>query len=407
VRRALERFRNILMTMANQRAKRNSDVERLKTVGVARWNAWRGETWGYMPQLEGATLAGMDLRGIDLYSAFLEHADLSEANLAGARLSGAFLSEANMQRATLDQAKLFAGRLTKTDLTRASLNRAKLSQCNFREATLVGAQLNGADLEETQFLGADLTGAKLCGANLFASNLTGSNLTDADFSGAVLVGSLLVGVTVQNARFSNNLVYGISAWDLKGIPAEQKDLLVTPPHHSVPPLTVDQLVVAQFIYLLLDNPKLREVIDTVTSKVVLILGRFTDERKRVLDALRNELRRQNLTPVLVDFSVPAHRDITETVTLLARLARFIVADLTDPASIAMELQAIAPDVAVPIASIVQKDQVPFSLFETLKKYHWVLPPYRYSDIDELLANLQSEILAPAEAKRLELKAERR
>jgi hypothetical protein len=31
------------------------------------------------------------------------------------------------------------------------------------------------------------------------------------------------------------------------------------------------------------------VIDTITSKAVLILGRFTDERKAVLDALREEL----------------------------------------------------------------------------------------------------------------------
>ena len=47
---------------------------------------------------------------------------------------------------------------------------------------------------------------------------------------------------------------------------------------------------AQFIYLLLDNSKIREVIDTVAKKAVLILGRFTPERKAILDALRNVLR---------------------------------------------------------------------------------------------------------------------
>jgi hypothetical protein len=45
--------------------------------------------------------------------------------------------------------------------------------------------------------------------------------------------------------------------------------------------------------LLLHNQKVRDVIDTITSKVVLILGRFTDERKAVLDALREELRKRN------------------------------------------------------------------------------------------------------------------
>jgi hypothetical protein len=44
---------------------------------------------------------------------------------------------------------------------------------------------------------------------------------------------------------------------------------------------------AQFIHLLLHNEKLQRVIDTITSKVVLILGRFSVlERKQVLDALR-------------------------------------------------------------------------------------------------------------------------
>ena len=50
---------------------------------------------------------------------------------------------------------------------------------------------------------------------------------------------------------------------------------------------------AQFIYLLLHNEKIREVIDTITSKAVLILGRRTPARKAVLDAIRDELRRRN------------------------------------------------------------------------------------------------------------------
>jgi hypothetical protein len=43
------------------------------------------------------------------------------------------------------------------------------------------------------------------------------------------------------------------------------------------------------------------MIDTIGSKVVLILGRFTEERKPVLDKLRNELRRRNYLPVMFDF----------------------------------------------------------------------------------------------------------
>ena len=51
-----------------------------------------------------------------------------------------------------------------------------------------------------------------------------------------------------------------------------------------PRITSDNLEIAQFLYLLLNNRKIRDVSDTITSKVVLILGRFSDERKAVLDA---------------------------------------------------------------------------------------------------------------------------
>lgn len=83
-----------------------------------------------------------------------------------------------------------------------------------------------------------------------------------------------------------------------GTPESQRDLVITPDHQ--PAVTVDDLKVAQFIYLLLANPNIRAVIDTITSKVVLILGRFTEERKAVLDALRDELRNHKLTPVVFD-----------------------------------------------------------------------------------------------------------
>ena len=83
--------------------------------------------------------------------------------------------------------------------------------------------------------------------------------------------------------------------------------------------------------------------------MVLILGRFTDERKAVLDALREELRKRDYLPILFDFSVPATRDITETISLLARMARFVVADITDAKSIPQETSMVVPDMpSVPV-----------------------------------------------------------
>ena len=88
--------------------------------------------------------------------------------------------------------------------------------------------------------------------------------------------------------------------------------------------------VAQFVYLLLHNEKIRDVIDTITSKVVLILGRFSiPERKTLLNSLRDELRKRNYAPVVFDFEKPTNRTTDETITLLARMARFVIADISD------------------------------------------------------------------------------
>src|SRR5262249_49116096 len=123
----------------------------------------------------------------------------------------------------------------------------------------------------------------------------------------------------------------------------QSNLVITEKDEKdEPTITVDNIELAQFIYLLTKNQRVRHVIDTITSKVVLILGRFTEERKAVLDAIREELRRRNLVPLLFDFDKPRSKDVTGTVETLARMARFIIADLTDPSSIPHEIATLVP-----------------------------------------------------------------
>ena len=120
------------------------------------------------------------------------------------------------------------------------------------------------------------------------------------------------------------------------------------------------------------------MIDTITSKAVLILGRFTDERKAVLDALREELRKRNYLPIMFDFNVPATRNITETISLLARMARFVVADITDAKSIPMELVEIVPHLpSVPVQPLLLEGSAEYDMFEHLKPYPWVLETYVY------------------------------
>jgi Pentapeptide repeats (8 copies) len=277
---------------------------------------------------------------------------------------------------------------------RPDLRVAFLQQANFRRANLFGANL----------LGADLRGANLYGAELQIANLSGADLIRSDLTGANLTGAILVKTNLAEAILTDCHIYGISVWDVELNGATQLDLVITPPDQ--PKITTDNLKIAQFIYLLLNNKEIRGVIDTITSKVVLILGRFTSERKVVLDALRDELRKQNYTPVLFDFEKPVSRDFTETVSTLAHLARFILADLSEPSSIPQELQAIIPDLEVPVQPLLLEAKREYSMFVDFSKYHWVLPIYLYKDQASFMASLQNEIIEPAEQKTRELTFEK-
>ncbi len=235
--------------------------------------------------------------------------------------------------------------------------------------------LSGADLS-----GADLSGADLSGADLSRATLVRTNLTQANLTGCQ--------------------IYGLSAWDLQLEEAKQNNLVIT--LEGQPTITVDNLEVAQFIYLLLNNTKIRDVINTLTTKVVLILGRFTPERKAILDALRDELRQHNYLPVLFDFEKPSSQDFTETIMTLAHLSRFILADLTDTSSLPQELHAIVPHYAKPVQPLLEASKNEYSLFSTLNKYPWMLPVHRYKDQADLLVTIKEQVIAPAEQKAQEL-----
>jgi uncharacterized protein YjbI with pentapeptide repeats len=366
--------------------------------GPEAWSKWRDENPDIRPDLAGADLSRADLWRADLSGANLSRANLTRAGLGATNLDGANLSEADLSGADLSKAVLWANlsgaNLSRANLSGADLRSANLMEANLSDAHLLGANLEGAKLEEANFSRADLGRANLRGANLSEANLSG-----ADLEFATLVDTDLRGADLTGCR-----IYAVSAWDLTLEGAKQQNLVIT--HQDEPTITVDNIEVVQFIYLMLNNKKLRDVIDTITSKVVLILGRFSDERKAVIDALREGLRKRDYLPILFDFAVPASRDITETISLLARMARFIVADLTDSSSIPKELEAIVPSLAVPIQPLLEGTSRPYAMFKDYWKYDWVLPVYRYESLEQLLATLAEKVIGTAEGK-VQALAERR
>ncbi len=252
-------------------------------------------------------LCGASFRHSDLYKADFSRADCHDARFRNARLMPASFVDARLEIA---------------DFTLCDA-----SNVDFRGADFYGATLNQANLTE-----ADLRGAKRVNeAYLRGAIFTKANLSGLDLRGAELDNCVLVGTDLSNADLTGARVYGVSAWDVKAEGAIQKDLIVTPGNQ--PSIVVDNLEFAQFTYLLLNNKNIRTLIDTITAKVVLILGRFTPERKKTLDTIRDGLREHGYLPVLFDFEKPSNRDLTETVSTLAHMAKLVIADITDPRSV--------------------------------------------------------------------------
>jgi len=65
----------------------------------------------------------------------------------------------------------------------------------------------------------------------------------------------------------------IPKWNVDLTQAKQQNLRITRTNEGT--ITVDDLKIAQFIHTILNNENVRNVIDTLTTKLVLILGRFT------------------------------------------------------------------------------------------------------------------------------------
>lgn len=308
--------------------------------GVGIWNKWREANPKIQPQLAGTILPGANLRG----------ANLTSADLRGANLQGVDLSNADLR----------------------------------------GAYIGPLDIYNPIIMW-------YANANLSNANLSGANLTDATLNAVNLSRANLSEANLRRTKLYSCRVYAISAWNTFLENTEQSNLVIS--REDEPSITVDDIEVAQFIHLLLNNQKIRHVINTVTAKTVLILGNFSEKRKIILDALREDLRKHDLLPILFDFEKPERRNYTETIKLLAGMSRFILADLTSPRSIPQELYAVIPHYpSIPIQPLIYETEEPYAMFEDLiKGYPWVLTPYCYKSQSELLTVLP-EIIANIEQK---------
>jgi len=331
------------------------------TGAVDTWNSWRKES-NYAP-------------GFDLSRSDLSMLHLPGINFSGVNLTGANLAHCNLEGSTFEGSCLNETRLIGTNLSESNLTRVEMVHSNLMVANCTNSIFKGSDISW---------------ANISMSDFTGSQLQNSNLNMATIVKSKLI-----NANISGCFVYGVSVWDIDAEGLKQDGLVISPIGSDKIFIRVNDIEVAQFINLLISNKNIRKVIDCVSSKVVLILGRFSPERKEILNEIRDVLNKNDHISVLFDFDCPNSRDITETVSTLAHISKFIIADLTSAKSIPQELMRIVPSLpSVPVKPIIHECEREYVMFEHFKSYPWVLPIKTYSkksDIEKFIPEIIDEI----------------
>lgn len=92
--------------------------------------------------------------------------------------------------------------LKKVNLSQLDLSGARLFDAKLEGADLVGTNLSSADITHCDMRHADLTQANLAGARLWNTDLTGASLTECDLSGADLWNAKLFNVKLWHATLA-------------------------------------------------------------------------------------------------------------------------------------------------------------------------------------------------------------
>lgn len=326
-----------------------------------------------------------DFSGSKIQNTSLKSANIRESQFCSTKLDNVNLTKAHFERSLFREAIIINSELPLVKLNDSKILITKIQNCNFKTSMLYNSFFDNCEFENCDFSNTLFTSGKLIYS--FIRNI---NLTRIDFRNTQLTSD-----TFTNCDLSKSKIFGVSAWKLSLKDTIQEDLRIS--DAGEPKITIDNIEVAQFIYLLINNEKLRNIISTITSKVVLILGRFTSERIYILNLIREELRKRNYLPVLFDFEKSPNRDITETVSTLALLSKFIIADITDPRSIPQELSNIVPLMpSLPVQPIILSGHSEYGMFEHFKRYPWVLDIIEYKDDNDIKSNVLNQIIVSCE-----------
>ncbi|MDA3859927.1 MAG: pentapeptide repeat-containing protein [Melioribacteraceae bacterium] len=330
----------------------NEEHIKILQSGVEKWNLWREQNPKIKPDFRDINFVDKFPSPNEVYNLpNIEGCNFINSDLHGVSLRNGIYTNCNFDGSSINFADLVDAYFQSCSFKNVNMRVTKIGSASFRDCHFEESDLSYCSAQDTSFSGSTFISTKLEHMSFIATDFSNSKLQDCS-------------------------IYGISSWDLILYNAEQKDLIIT--GEDQPKITVDNIELAQFLYLIINNTKLRNVIDTITSKVILILGNFSPERRIVLDDIRNLLRKSDYIPVMFDFQKPASRNLTETVLTLANMAKFVIADLSSARSIGHELSATIPRLqSVNFYPIITKDEREYGMFEEFTSLNWVKPIMDY------------------------------
>lgn len=160
--------------------------------GAKAWNKWRKENPDDYPDLMGANLSGLNLRGIDLSYSRPQYVDFSKADLTGANLLKTDFYHANLSEARLDGANCLEADFDSAILWWSRCWGATFDGANFCGVSMQSADLSYskcnhanfeyADLQAATFYLSKLNGASFYNARLFHTNFNNADLDNSDFT---------------------------------------------------------------------------------------------------------------------------------------------------------------------------------------------------------------------------------
>ncbi len=140
------------------------------------------------------------------------------------------------------------------------------------------------------------------------------------------------------------------------------------------------------------------MLNAITQRGVLILGRFRDGGLQTLGVIADGLRAAGYLPITFDFDRPTARTYTETVTTLVGLSRFVVVDLSGP-SVPQELMATVERFKVPFVPVIEKGRKYPSMIVDFLEHDWVLKPVlEFANLKELADAVPARIAGRAEER---------